>query len=666
MHYLQRELQEKLKNDSEIWTFLQQSCLDGIWYWDLEDPEHEWLSPEFWQLFGYDPETKSHTPESWFDIIDPDDKQLALENFEKHLADPNHPYDQVVRYRHADGSTVWIRCRGLALRDAEGRGIRMLGAHTDLTNFVRENDRRGKETARLAARLSAVFNTAHSAIFGLDRARNIVTRNPPARDLLGHADDDANVPWPSTVHFLDSADLKPLDASNDPINRALAGARLGGEVHLMTLGDDTERARYVRISSAPVDGADSDIHTVIVMDDVSEQEKNRQQIERQSRLDALGQLTGGIAHDFNNLLSTIMYANSMLLEEQQSEHSARLLKETQKTILRGRDLVDRLLAFAKQKPQSPKYRNVGVLLEEFFKLAKPTIEEQINVDIHVDGPELSVLCDQHMLDNVLLNLVLNSRDAITRSNEGNKITLSASEVTDEAELAPLRNANLGAMRADQRYVKLQVSDNGPGMAPEVRRRATDPFFSTKSSNSGTGLGLSMVFGFVQQSGGSMRITSEPGEGTQVSLILPMEQQSREEPAAPTGEVGYSGRGETVLLAEDEQVLLLMMKEQLESMGYVVVAVGTGVAAWQLIESGLEFDILVSDVVMPGGVGGFELVRRLADTHPQIPAVLLSGYAGYSAERRDDVDATHLAKPCPPETLDATLRQLLDKAANRQG
>lgn len=136
-HYLEEELSQLIRTDPSIWQFLQEGSLDGVWYWDIENPEQEWMSPEMWRLFGIDPATKRHDPAEWQDLINPDDLKLALENFHAHCADPGHPYDQIVRYRHADGSTVWVRCRGIAIRDAAGKPLRMLGAHTDLTAVKR-------------------------------------------------------------------------------------------------------------------------------------------------------------------------------------------------------------------------------------------------------------------------------------------------------------------------------------------------------------------------------------------------------------------------------------------------------------------------------------------------------------------------------------------------
>jgi len=148
-HYLERELDELLARDRAMWRFLRAGSLDGVWYWDLERRDQEWLSPELWELFGIDPATMPHDPASWQDIIHPDDLRTTIENFEAHCADPSHPYDQVVRYRHADGSTIWVRCRGIAIRDDAGRPIRLLGAHTDITAAKRAEERAQAERRKL-------------------------------------------------------------------------------------------------------------------------------------------------------------------------------------------------------------------------------------------------------------------------------------------------------------------------------------------------------------------------------------------------------------------------------------------------------------------------------------------------------------------------------------
>ncbi len=159
-HYLQQELYERMRSDPVIFDFLQSAVLDGIWYWNIERPEDEWMSPDFWRLFGYDPAQMPHRPSAWQDIIFPEDRDLAIENFQRHCADPDHPYDQLVRYRHRDGGTVWVRCRGLAIRDDQGRPLRMLGAHQDVSDLVRAQHELQQANERLSA-------FAHSAAHDL-------------------------------------------------------------------------------------------------------------------------------------------------------------------------------------------------------------------------------------------------------------------------------------------------------------------------------------------------------------------------------------------------------------------------------------------------------------------------------------------------------------------
>ena len=160
-NYLQKELYDLIDNDKSVFDFIQSGSLDGIWYWDLESPENEWMSPKFWEILGYNPDEKKHLASEWQDIIFQEDLKLATENLEKHCADPDHPYDQIVRYRHKNGSTIWIRCRGLAIRDENGKAIRMLGAHTDITDLKRTE----KEIHRLKEEYKKVFNGTQDAIF---------------------------------------------------------------------------------------------------------------------------------------------------------------------------------------------------------------------------------------------------------------------------------------------------------------------------------------------------------------------------------------------------------------------------------------------------------------------------------------------------------------------
>ncbi|MEO1139151.1 MAG: response regulator [Pseudomonadota bacterium] len=671
-NYLEKELEELIQSDPRIWRFVRETSLDGVWYWDLEDPEHEYMSPEFWKLFGFDPDQMKHLASEWQDLIYAEDLELAKANLTAHLADPEHPYDQVVRYLCADGSTAWVRCRGMAVLDDAGTPIRLLGAHNDLTALKKE-ERDAQATSQL---LSKIMNAAQSAILGLDREGQVVSINAAGRHMLGGLNEMLPFAWPEAVRFVDGENLQPLDQSKSPLMRAMAGASLNGEVSIMSRssGDDL---RYVRVSSAPVDDNDTPVFCVIIIDDVSEQEMNRQKVERASRLDALGQLTGGIAHDFNNLLATIQYALQLAQDVPDMEKQSLYIETALKSVDRGTELIKRLLAFAKRQPGVARSQRVADLLTDFRKLATPLIEANVALDFQVKDADLWVFCNTPQLENALLNLLLNSRDAIMRAGMGDQITIIARNVSEIDADVTLRREHANSYiakglhaehRADReradgavhRYVEFAVTDNGPGMPEEVKRRSIDPFFTTKSKNSSTGLGLSMVYGFVQQSNGELRIYSEEGQGTTVRLLLPRGTPTgtREKPVKRLPQA--QGDGEVILVVEDEPSLLSMMDDLITSLGYKARTASSAAEALSRIDQDDSIDLVITDVVMPGGKGGFELARELRSRRPDLPILYMSGYTGFSETEMDAVVAPMIQKPCPPAELATAIKAAIQQ------
>ncbi|MEM9584192.1 MAG: response regulator [Pseudomonadota bacterium] len=533
---------------------------------------------------------------------------------------------------------------------------------------------RNDDVQQLSARLRTILDTTSSGIVAMDAAGQIILANKPARVFLGGIDGPAPFSRPADVRFLDREDLSPLDASSDPLNRAMAGQVLNNEIALMESPGEGD-GRYVRITSNVVDAEDSVVRVVVAIDDVSQAEQNRQQIERASRLDALGQLTGGIAHDFNNLLATIQYAVQLSAGSESQSDRERFSKIAMESVERGSQLSHRLLSFARRQPGVSKSLAVESVIADFKSLIIPTIEEFITVEFTIAEPGMSVFCDGAQLENGLLNLVLNARDAILRSGTGDKILVHARGVADltprgeqpEKELdryptqsfeAELRAQGAQSGDAVYRYVEFSVSDNGPGMSEEVKRRALDPFFTTKSVNTGTGLGLSMVYGFVQQSGGELRIYSELDRGTTMRLILPrgsLENQ-REEPIET--EMPVLGNGQTILVVEDEAPLLEAMHALLERLGYKVETASSGKAALKMIEAGQQVDLLLTDIVMPGGLGGFALAVKVRALKPDLPILYMSGYAAYSTQEMGGVVAPLIQKPCAPKELAEKLGEAL--------
>lgn len=657
-NYLERELESLIKSDQGIWGFFRSHALDGVWYRDLENPEHQYMSPEFWKAFGIDPKTRKHFSSEWQDLIYPEDLALAQENLERHLADPNHLYDQVVRYRHADGGTTWVRCRGLAIRDDAGNPSRLLGAHTDITDQMEKEHR--AEVANDV--LETIFNAASSGIVALNEDGLIVRINHRARHMLGGISDPTPFEWPEAIEFLEPESMGRLDASADPVHRAMSGNKLQSETHLLRRLQSGEDRRYVRVSSAAVDNHRSGIHVVLVIDDVSNEERNRQVVERKSRLDALGQLTGGIAHDFNNLLAAQLYAVDLARKTDDEERRMRYLATAASSIEHGRMLTSRLLSFARRQPGLASVKRTSDVFADFSRLIRPMLEEQIEIVTRVEDSTLHHYCDQTQLETALMNLVLNSRDAILRSGKGSQIGVRARPVRSTSkELNEQQEGHEASADEDgssYRYVEISVTDDGPGMDSETLSRSTDPFFTTKDSNSGTGLGLAMVYGFARQADGDLRIYSEEGLGTTVRLTLPRGTLggTREEPM-PDDEI-HRGNGETILIAEDEPVLTMMLTDVLESLGYNVVAAGSGQQAMLLVEAGEAFDLLLTDVVMPGKIGGFELARRVRDLRPNMPVIYTSGYTGFTVSEMGSVQAPLIQKPAAPAELAEAISQAL--------
>ncbi|NVK61202.1 MAG: response regulator, partial [Rhodobacteraceae bacterium] len=267
-------------------------------------------------------------------------------------------------------------------------------------------------------------------------------------------------------------------------------------------------------------------------------------------------------------------------------------------------------------------------------LAGPVLER--TVALHVAPPEagLRVLCDPSQLANALLNLVLNSRNALLgQRGTGNIMVQAGRAAESDPQGHPL--------------VEILVTDDGPGMSPEVRQRATDPFFTTRGESGRTGLGLSMVYGFAEQSGGELITDTASGSGTSGRILLPEGELPDEQEVA--AEPGLSpGSGETILVVEDETDLLAMTSEIIRTLGNEVITAPSGRAALERIERGAEsFDLLLTDIVMPGGVGGFVLARRRNDLRPGIPVIYMSGYASITRESMDGVPAPTLRKPCSP-------------------
>jgi PAS domain S-box-containing protein len=355
------------------------------------------------------------------------------------------------------------------------------------------------------------------------------------------------------------------------------------------------------------------------------------------KMESIGQLTGGIAHDFNNLLS-VLSSGLEVLSMQRVEGEHRVIDSMRRAIDRGARLNQQLLAFARQQPLQAEPRNLNNIVRGFETVLRRAVSANIEFVIELDRRAHSASIDTARLESALLNLVVNARDAM---QDGGRLTITTANVT-------LRDHEAGSLLAGD-YVRVRVSDTGSGMTPDVVARAFEPFFTTKEVGKGTGLGLSQVYGFIKQSGGEVVITSRIGEGTEVSIYLPIVADSVIDREAE--------HMESVLIVEDEPDLLDVAASLFTSMGYDVVTAASGQEAIDVLER-RSVDILFTDVVMPNGMSGIELASYARQHYPHTKIMLASGYPLPALTQRHGAELHEFAfvnKPYRLSDLARTLR-----------
>jgi PAS domain S-box-containing protein len=374
------------------------------------------------------------------------------------------------------------------------------------------------------------------------------------------------------------------------------------------------------------------------------------------KMEAVGQLTGGLAHDFNNLLTGISGSLELLqirISQGRYKDVERYISTAQGAANRAAALTHRLLAFSRRQTLDPKATHVGRLIAGMTDLINNTVGPEIELATD-NAPDLwTTLVDPNQLENALLNLCINARDAMPH---GGRLGIkTVNRVLDSVEAFPLE------MRAGE-YVSLSVSDTGTGMSDEVVQRAFDPFYTTKPLGQGTGLGLSMIYGFAKQSGGQVRIDSTLGSGTTIYLFLPRhsEEAKTSDDLAYFASAPRAGAGETVLIVDDEPSVRMLVAEVLGELGYTALESADGASALQVLRSDTRIDLLVTDVGLPGGMNGRQLADFGRTARPDLKVLFITGYAEKAAMRAEGLESgmAILTKPFAMEGLATRIKELL--------
>ncbi len=398
------------------------------------------------------------------------------------------------------------------------------------------------------------------------------------------------------------------------------------------------------VLAPPTEDGEPEIFGVIM--DATERRSLEEQLTQARKMEAVGQLTGGVAHDFNNLLTVVLGNIDMLTQRTEDEAKrARRIDAVRQAAEKGRDLTHQLLAFSRRQHLTPVTLDANRLIHEFLPLLRQAVGEAVTVEVIAPDAALPVHLDRTQLETALLNLAVNARDAMPG---GGTLTIETRRAT-----GPLGEA----------LASIHVSDTGEGMTADVRERVFEPFFTTKEIGKGSGLGLSQVYGFVNQSSGQVAIVSGVGTGTTISITLPVSAEAPQSPGAVDDREDILPGSERLLVVEDEPSVRDLTVEMLTTLGYSVLTATNALEALDILSGQEPIDLLFSDVVMPGGVNGVTLARRAREIRPSLPVLLTSGYVADSALFSDN-EFPLINKPYDAVGLSARLRSMLDDEAAR--
>lgn len=600
---------------------------------------HEWVSPNVERLTGFRPEEIAQ--EGWWrEHIHPEDRALVMRRAALLFSEGSLKREYRVRRR--DGSYLWISDEQRLLYDTEGKPFQAVGSWTDISErhaaeaLLEESEERYRllfednpHPMWVYDPYSMIFlevNDAALRLFGYTREEMLAMKV----DALYPATDERAPETPSGNI-----------GQGGPRSRHQARRKDGSPAEIETA------TQVIRHRGEPA--------RLVVATDVSDQRRLELQLLQSQKMEAVGQLAGGVAHDFNNLLGVIAGYCELLGNEIQEPRALHRIHEITEATERAAALTRQLLAFGRKQVLQPKVFELDKVVQEIAQLLRRLIGENIEIVTRSTAPFGRVYADLGQLEQVIVNLALNARDAMPG---GGRLILE----TRETQLDETYARERPGVRPGP-HILLLVADNGSGMDPATLAQIFEPFFTTKEPGKGTGLGLSMVYGIVQQSGGHISVHSEPGRGTTFRIYLPKvdgePEDRQEERSSPPGPPARGG-SETILLLEDSEPLRLILREMLEDAGYNVLDGATLEEAMAFSVYPGPIHLVLSDVVMPGASGP-EVVAFLRTQRPGIQAIFMSGYPDEAIGKHGVLErGTHfLQKPFSSQVLRTKLRDVLD-------
>ena len=656
----ERVLAERALRESEArFRTFAQAMPNQVWSADAQG-RLNWFNDTILAYSGYDHAALAE--DGWGRMIHPGDLQAIRARWSESVA-TGKQFECEVRLRRADGSYRWHLNRAVALRNDAGEVIGWVGTNTDIEEqkttaqrYAALNDDLQGQVAQRTAERDRMWRLSKDIMLVARFDGRVEAVNSAFGALLGWS--EADIVGRNFMELVHQDDRAATIAQ-------MAALGQGGYVNKFENRYRRKDGGWCLLSwtAAPAEGFVHAIGRDITAEREQQEAIRRTELalQQSQKMETIGKLTGGVAHDFNNLLQ-IISGNLQLLQmagegSEARKDSARWIGNARSAVEKGAKLASYLLAFGRRQPLEPKVIKVGRLLANMEDMLRRALGEEIEIEMVISGGLWNTAVDVGQVENAVLNLAINARDAM---NGAGRMTIEATNaVLDEMYCRAHGDVVPG------QYVMLAVTDTGSGMPPEVVARAFEPFFSTKEEGKGTGLGLSMVYGFVKQSGGHVKIYSEVGQGTSVKIYLPRS-TAAEEPLGPVEQQGAVGGSETILVAEDDEAVRATVVEMLTQLGYRVLKASDAASALAVIESGVPIDLLFTDVVMPGTLRSPDLARMARERLPNLAVLFTSGYTENAIVHggRLDPGVELLGKPYTRERLARRIRKVLTRQKSR--
>jgi two-component system, cell cycle sensor histidine kinase and response regulator CckA len=641
-----RRSAQLLQASEERWNFALNGAGQGVWDWDVQTNQ-VFRSASWKTMLGFERHEVVNSLAEWETRIHPEDWPQVQAELHRHLEGQTPMYSSEHRVRCRNGTYKWALGKGrVASRTADGKPLRMIGIYTDITE---------RKQVEQMLQESLLFRRQAEKI-----GRIGAWKASPRTDELY---------WTEGVYELLEAPasykpgleegMKLYDADSIPaLREGLMRAAADGTPFVVEAGVTTLKGRHIwtEVRGLGRVGDDDQAYVMGTFQDITERKELESQLRQSQKLEAIGQLAGGVAHDFNNILAAILMRLGLLqMRTDLNPETKQALKDLDGAARRAAGLTRQLLMFSRRSVLAVKPLDLNEVVADLLKMLRRLIGE--NIDLRFDGKSALPLvkADVGMLEQVLMNLAVNARDAMPK---GGQITIGTS-VADltSAQAAAHPNGRPG------RFVCLTVADTGCGMDAATLKRIFEPFFTTKEAGKGTGLGLATAHGIVAQHKGWIEVDSQVGVGTTFRVYLPATARS-DVGSQPTFQTDHFRRGgETILLAEDEAHLRQATAESLRALGYQVHEAANGQEAMTLWQThGADVSLLLTDMVMPEGLTGLELTEQLQTLKPGLKAIISSGYSAEIAQagvpNREGI--IYLPKPYTTKALARQVRDCLDQ------